>query len=183
MAERLSVDVLVVGSGASGLAAALSAERAGARVGLVFGAGGLGAVLSSLVMAQRSLAHKQITFMYAAWSVSSFAIVGYGVAAEIWQAMLAALFAGGLGNAGMIVWMTLLQTRVPATLLGRVSSLDWFVSVALIPVSFALTGPVAEAVGARETLVGAGVLAGVITLAFLFLPGMRDLERDQPAAS
>src|SRR2546421_5766323 len=35
MAERLSVDVLVVGSGASGLAAAVSAERAGARVGLV----------------------------------------------------------------------------------------------------------------------------------------------------
>ena len=35
MSERLSFDVLVVGSGASGLAAALSAERAGARVGLV----------------------------------------------------------------------------------------------------------------------------------------------------
>jgi succinate dehydrogenase / fumarate reductase flavoprotein subunit/L-aspartate oxidase len=35
VAERLSFDVLVVGSGASGLAAALTAERAGARVGLV----------------------------------------------------------------------------------------------------------------------------------------------------
>jgi succinate dehydrogenase / fumarate reductase flavoprotein subunit/L-aspartate oxidase len=35
VAERLSFDVLVVGSGASGLAAAVSAERAGARVGLV----------------------------------------------------------------------------------------------------------------------------------------------------
>jgi aspartate oxidase len=35
VSERLSFDVLVVGSGASGLAAALSAERAGARVGLV----------------------------------------------------------------------------------------------------------------------------------------------------
>src|SRR2546429_7137494 len=35
MAERLHSDVLVVGSGASGLAAAVSAERAGARVGLV----------------------------------------------------------------------------------------------------------------------------------------------------
>ena len=35
MAERLFFDVLVVGSGASGLAAAVSAERAGARVGLV----------------------------------------------------------------------------------------------------------------------------------------------------
>ena len=35
MAERLQFDVLVVGSGASGLAAAVSAERAGARVALV----------------------------------------------------------------------------------------------------------------------------------------------------
>jgi aspartate oxidase len=35
VAERVSFDVLVVGSGASGLAAALSAERAGARTALV----------------------------------------------------------------------------------------------------------------------------------------------------
>ncbi len=35
MAERLHFDVLVVGSGASGLAAAVSAEHSGARVGLV----------------------------------------------------------------------------------------------------------------------------------------------------
>src|SRR5919201_6544081 len=34
MAGRLSVDVLVVGSGASGLAAAVTAESAGARVAL-----------------------------------------------------------------------------------------------------------------------------------------------------
>lgn len=152
-------------------------------LGFVFGAGGLGAVLSSLVMSQRSLPRKHITFMYGAWTVSGFAIVGYGVATEIWQAMLAALFAGGLGNAGMIVWMTLMQTRVPSTLLGRVSSLDWFVSIGLIPVSFALTGPIAGAVGARETLIGAGVLAGSITFAFLFFPGMRDIERDEGAVS
>src|SRR6266516_6840406 len=35
MADRLSVDVLVVGSGASGLAAAVSADKAGACVALV----------------------------------------------------------------------------------------------------------------------------------------------------
>ena len=40
-----------------------------------------------------------------------------------------------------------------------------------------LTGPIAEWVGVRETLVGAGLLSGAITLAFLFLPGMRDEER------
>src|SRR3982750_4886629 len=35
VAERVSFDVLVVGSGASGLSAAVSAEKAGARVALV----------------------------------------------------------------------------------------------------------------------------------------------------
>jgi predicted MFS family arabinose efflux permease len=151
-----------------------------ADLGFIFGAGGLGAVLSSLILAQRHLPRKHITFMYAAWTVSGFAIIVYGVATEVWHAMLGAFVGAGFANAGMVVWMTLLQTRVPTRLLGRVASLDWFISIGLIPVSFALTGPIAAAAGARETLVAAGVLSGVITLAFLFLPGMRDLERDPP---
>jgi hypothetical protein len=36
--------------------------------------------------------------------------------------------------------------------------------------------------GARQTLVGAGLLGGVATLAFLFLPGMRDIERSDRRA-
>jgi hypothetical protein len=42
----------------------------------------------------------------------------------------------------MVVWGTLMSRRVPPDLRGRVHSLDWFVSIALTPVSFALTGPV-----------------------------------------
>ncbi len=61
-------------------------------------------------------------------------------------------------------------------MLGRVSSVDWFVSIGLTPVSFALTGPIADAVGARETLAGAGFL-GLLTFGFLFIPGVRDPER------
>ncbi|HET9249170.1 MAG TPA: hypothetical protein VFP13_04415, partial [Actinomycetota bacterium] len=39
------------------------------------------------------------------------------------------------------------------------------------------TGPIAGVFGASQTLVAAGLLGGVVTLAFLFLPGMRDIER------
>jgi hypothetical protein len=70
----------------------------------------------------------------------------------------------------------LMYTLVPSEMLGRVSSLDWFVSIGLTPVSFALTGPIAEALGARTTLAGAGVL-GLLTVGFLYLPGVRDPER------
>ena len=61
-------------------------------------------------------------------------------------------------------------------MLGRVSSLDWLISIGLLPISFALTGPVAGAVGARATLVGAALIGGVVTFVALFLPGMRDIE-------
>jgi hypothetical protein len=67
---------------------------------------------------------------------------------------------------------------VPQALRGRVSSLDWFVSVSLIPVSFALTGPIADTVGIDATLIGAGVLSAIFTIVFLFVPGVRNTERD-----
>ena len=72
--------------------------------------------------------------------------------------------------------VTLAALRHAPELLGRVSSLDWFVSIGLTPVSFALTGPVAEWLGARATLAAAGVL-GLATFGFLFIPGVRDPER------
>ena len=57
------------------------------------------------------------------------------------------------------------------------SSFDWFVSIGLTPLSFAITGPVAELIGARETLALSGVL-GAATFVFLFIPGVRDPERE-----
>ena len=41
------------------------------------------------------------------------------------------------------------------------------ISTGLLPLSFALTGPVSAAVGARETLIGAAVLGGIVTFAAL----------------
>jgi hypothetical protein len=45
-----------------------------------------------------------------------------------------------------------------------------------LPVSFALTGPVSAVIGANATLVGAGLVGGLVTFAALLLPGMRAVE-------
>jgi hypothetical protein len=74
-----------------------------------------------------------------------------------------------------------MQTHVPGALLGRVSSLDWFVSTSLVPISFALTGPVSGLLGVQTTLVIAGVVACSVTLLFLSVPGVRDPERGRSA--
>jgi DHA3 family tetracycline resistance protein-like MFS transporter len=146
-------------------------------LGFVFASGGIGAVLAAVAVGQRGLPRRHMTFMYVTWTVSTVAVAGYGLATELWHAMVAS-FVGGAGfTAGLIVWATLMHRLVPTALLGRVSSLDWLVSVSLIPVSFALTGPIADALGPEATLLGAGIL-GAPTILFLFLPGMRDSERD-----
>jgi hypothetical protein len=47
-----------------------------------------------------------------------------------------------------------------------------------VPLSFAITGPTAEAIGHDATLIWAGALGGTITLFFMFVRGARDPERD-----
>jgi DHA3 family tetracycline resistance protein-like MFS transporter len=147
-----------------------------ADLGIVFAAGGIGSVGCAVVMGQRGLPRRDITFMYVAWTLATVAIAGYGLATAVWQLMLASLAFNALETAGTIVWATAKQRHVPTALLGRVSSLDWLISIGLLPLSFALTGPVSGAIGVQTTLVAAGVLGGIVTFAALLLPGMRDLE-------
>jgi MFS family permease len=145
-------------------------------LGLVLAAGGVGAVGGAAIMGHVGHPRRDVTVMYVTWTVATFAIAGYGIATAAWQLMAACLVFNALEAAGTIVWATIKQRHVPASMLGRVSSLDWLISIGLLPISFALTAPVAAAIGARTTLVGAAVVGGVVTFGALFLPGMRDIE-------
>jgi len=156
--------------------------REGAAIlGVVFAMGGLGAIAGAIVVGHRGMPRRHITFMFVAWTLATLAVAGYGLARLPWQVMAASFAFNALETAGTIVWATTKQRSVPARMLGRVSSLDWFISIGLLPISFALTAPVAAAIGVRTTLVGAGLLGAAVTLGALFLPGMRDQERVVPA--
>jgi DHA3 family tetracycline resistance protein-like MFS transporter len=154
-----------------------------ADLGIVFAAGGIGSVGCAAIVGQRGLPRRDITFMYITWTLATLAIAGYGLATAVWQLMAASLAFNALETAGTIVWATAKQRHVPAALLGRVSSLDWLISIGLLPLSFALTGPVSAAIGVQATLVGAGVLGAVVTFAALLLPGMRDVEGGRAPAT
>jgi DHA3 family tetracycline resistance protein-like MFS transporter len=82
-----------------------------------------------------------------------------------------------LFQVGQVIWTTLLQQLVPRNLLGRVASLDWLISLGLVPLSFAITGPAAGALGPAATMVGAALIGAVLMLSLLFVPGVRDPER------
>ncbi|MEP6808337.1 MAG: MFS transporter [Chloroflexota bacterium] len=151
-------------------------------LGATFAAGGVGAILAALVIGQVGLPARRVTVMYAAWAAGVGLMAIYGVMTQLWQALVVSFVIHGLFELGQIIWTTLLQQRVPRGMLGRVSSLDWLVSIGLVPVSYALTGPVAGAFGATTTMVGAGLLGAVLMGGLLFFPGVRDPERERASA-
>jgi len=149
-------------------------------LGLVFAAGGVGAVGAAALMAQRGHPKRDMTTMYACWTLATLAVAGYGLARSTTQLMFACLIFNALEAAGTIIWATIKQRHVPASLLGRVSSLDWVISIGLLPVSFALTAPAADLIGVRNTLLVAAVVGSAATFGALFIPGMRAIEDTEP---
>jgi hypothetical protein len=146
--------------------------------GWILTVGGAGALLTSFLVGQRGLPKRHITFMYTAWGIGVFLIAMFAFTSSVWQAMIVSFCMTAMFTAGMIVWGTLMHRLVPSELLGRVSSLDWLISISLVPVSFVLTGPVANAIGTDTTLIVAGVTGSVLTFAFLLLPGIHDTEKN-----
>jgi MFS family permease len=148
-----------------------------ATFGTVLAAGGAGSFVGAVVVGRIGLPRRHVTFMWLAWCVGDVLFVGLAVADAAWQMCLFAFLSFSLGTAALVVWNTLMNTLVPPELLGRVSSFDWFVSIGLTPLSFAVTGPVAAVLGARTTLAVAGLL-GAATFFFVFIPGVRNPERE-----
>jgi MFS family permease len=152
------------------------------QLGLVFAAGGFGSLACALAIGNHGLPARSMTFIYLTWTAATLAVAGYGIAHALWGLMLVSLVFNGLETAGTIAWATAKQRHVPIALLGRVSSLDWLISIGLLPLSFALTGPVSSAIGVRTTLIGAGVLGALVTAAALLVPGVREIDGEPARA-
>ncbi|HJC84570.1 MAG TPA: hypothetical protein H9751_03290 [Candidatus Corynebacterium faecigallinarum] len=95
--------------------------------------------------------------------------------------MLVALFiVGATTGAGVVIWGTLLQRLVPLDMIGRVASLDFFVSIAFMPVSIALAGPLSLLVPVPVIFVVAGVLPPLVAVVALAAGRMRQAEAGHP---
>lgn len=147
-------------------------------LGLVYAVGGIGAILASVMVSQRGLPRRHISFTFVCWGLGTLAIAGYAWGSALWEVMLVTFVLEVFLTAGMIVYAALLQSHVPGSLIGRVSSVDWLISSSLIPLSYALTGPVADGIGLKATFVAAGVLGGGAILLFLASPGLHEVERE-----
>jgi MFS family permease len=142
-------------------------DRAGggpAGLSLVLAAYGVGSAVGALAVSSWRLPRRYLTVMLLCWGLGALPMLAFGLSTVLWVMVLASLAVGVTDAAAIVIWGTLLQRRVPAHLLGRVSSLDFFVSLALMPLSMALAGPVGERVGIPLTFVVAAVVPPVLAV-------------------
>lgn len=99
-----------------------------------------------------------------------------GLGAPVWAIAGVALASGACFAIGNAVWMSTLQEKIPENAISRVSSLDWFGSVALNPVGYALIGPLSAAIGVSQALMLAGVVNLGSTGVMLSVPSVRALR-------
>jgi DHA3 family tetracycline resistance protein-like MFS transporter len=131
----------------------------GARMyGFILAAFGVGSAIGALTVSSGRLPRRYLTVMMVMWGAGSLPLVIVG-ATSSFPLMAAATFVVGVTDgAGSVIWGTLLQRRVPRELLGRVSGLDFFVSLAFMPVSFAIAGPLSKVVSMETIFLAAGVV-------------------------
>lgn len=141
---------------------------------------GVGSAVASLVTASFRLPRRYLTVMMVSWGAGTLPLAAVGIMDSFWLLALALFIFGATGSVGMVIWGTLLQRRVPPHLLGRVSSLDFFVSLALMPVSMALAGPAAEVLPIWAIFLFAGGVCPVMAIVALVAARMPADETAHP---
>lgn len=150
---------------------------------LALAAFGVGGAVGSLTVASLPLPRRYLTLMILAWGVGCVPLAIVGFTSWLWVMVIALFLVGVLFDGAQVVWGTLLQRRVPPSMLGRVSSLDFFVSLALMPISMAVAGPVGELIGLAPAFLIAGLVPPFLAFATLALAKLRDDELAHPLDS
>ena len=92
--------------------------------------------------------------------------------------IMATAFVAGVGSETFgILWDTTMQQEIPHEKLSRLYAYDMLGSLMFVPIGLAAAGPLAEAIGVRETLWAAFACIVVVSLAVLAVPDVRNLSR------
>lgn len=156
------------------------AHGAASEHSMILAAYGFGGVAGALLMAARRMPRRYLTVMMGFWGVASLPMLVFGMAESVWPMVFAGFILGVLFEAPVVIWGTLLQRRVPRRLLGRVSSLDFFVSLVFMPLSFALAGPVSQAIGLTATFTLAALIPVPLAVIAILAARMPSDELEHP---
>jgi MFS family permease len=132
-----------------------------AQVGLVIAAGGVAGAIGTIVVGSRPIPRRRIRVMFASWIFSSLVLMLFGLSGSVLVAAVIIAVSSPGFIFGNVIWESLLQAEVPGELLGRVSSVDWLVSLGLTPIGLFVAGALVGAFGMRDYAIGAGIVCVV----------------------
>jgi MFS family permease len=149
--------------------------------GLLMSAAGVGAVLGALYFAGRT-SYKGL----ARWIAGTALTTGTGLilfsqSHVFWFSASVLLFVGFAATVQMAATNTIVQSRVPDELRGRVMAVYATMFMGVQPVGSLIAGGVAKHIGAPSTLAVFGALVLIGSLVFLFRVALR--LRPQPVAA
>ncbi|MDG4831174.1 MFS transporter [Solwaraspora sp. WMMD1047] len=104
-----------------------------------------------------------------------------GLTPRLGVLLLCAFVAGVAFEQLGVAWETTIQEHVPPEKLARVYSYDMLGSLVAVPIGQLAAGPLADAYGARATLVGAAVLCALALLGILLSREVREIQNTLPA--
>lgn len=163
--------------GAWGTLGPVVAERdlgGAAAWGTILTAMGVGALAGSL-LAVHVKPRKPLFFVAIAYGLFTLPLAFLAATPPMSLIACGALLSGAGLALNISLWESTLQRHIPGESLSRVSSYDWFGSLAFYPLGLAIWGPVATAVGVSASLWLAFGLAVAVTLALLSIPDIRHL--------
>ncbi|HLK44532.1 MAG TPA: hypothetical protein VKT18_01025, partial [Acidimicrobiales bacterium] len=152
------------------------------QTGVVLAIGSVGGAVGAYASGRWRLPRRRVRAMWLAWSAGSASVGLLGLSPTTWVVAALSFVGAPLMVYGQVVWESLLQAEVPRALLGRVSSVDWLMSLAPSPIGAAAAGAVAGAVGVRPTLiVPATVVTGLSLATLALVPSLTAIDR-RPSA-
>ena len=145
-------------------------------LGFLYSALSIGAVATAVVMGNWKKLRKRGVVGYLSWFVIGATIALLGLQRNFAVSLvIMALMGVGATSFGLI-WTNSLQEIVPKDLLGRVSSIDYLGSFALLPIGYAVAGWATDQFGAAAVFVFCGSVTAALALLALAHPAIRKMD-------
>ncbi|MGO8857440.1 MAG: MFS transporter [Steroidobacteraceae bacterium] len=143
-------------------------------IGILFSASGVGAVIGGLGLASLHDPLHKARIILAAAGLWALALIGFAMSRSFPWSVLTLLLVGLFQVGVSTTTITLLQTRVPQQMRGRVMSLNTLLIMGLRPLGDFPAALVITGIGAPLTAVASAVLVALIALGVALRPAVRN---------
>ncbi|MBE3566004.1 MAG: MFS transporter [Thermogemmatispora sp.] len=134
------------------------------QLGLLFSASGVGTVAGALGLASLGEVKRKGRALILAFSLWTVALLVFALSHLFWLSLLTLFLVGAMQNMIAATTITLMQTRVPSQMRGRVMSLNTLLIMAIRPLGdFCASGLIAL-IGGPPTVALAGAIVGLLSL-------------------